>query len=95
MNNQLFYSRVTREARNKIKKQKLFDKFCLQSASAFDRELHVSDQSALMVVKKELEIFVNSIVHLLSFAQLNSRLFGLVMLVFVLFAQSFDKVEDV
>ncbi len=41
--------------------------------SAFDRELHASDQSVLMVVQEELEILVNSIVYLLSFAQLNSR----------------------
>ena len=31
------------------KKQKSFDKFCLQSASTFDRELYVSNQSALMI----------------------------------------------
>ena len=94
-NNQLFYSRVTKKQEKKQKKQKSFDKFCLQSASTFDRELHVSNQSALMIVEKELEIVVNSIVHLLSFAKLNSRLFRLVMLVFMLLAQQFDKVEDV
>ena len=92
-NNQLFYSRVTKKQEKK--KQKSFDKFCLQSASTFDRELHVSNQSALMIVQKELEILVNSIVHLLSFAKLNSRLFRLVMLIFVLLTQQFDKVEDV
>ena len=87
-NNQLFYSRVT-------KKQKSFDKFCLQSASTFDRESHVSNQSTLMIIQKVLEILVNSVVHILSFAKLNSRLFRLVMLVFVLLTQQFDKVEDV
>ncbi len=41
-NNQMFYSRIK-------KKQKSFDKFCLQNAIAFDRELHVSDQSTFVV----------------------------------------------
>jgi hypothetical protein len=42
-----------KETRKK-KKQKSFDKFCLQSATAFDRELHVSGQSTFVVVKEEL-----------------------------------------
>jgi hypothetical protein len=51
--NQLLYSRVKN-------KQKSFDKFCLQSATAFDQELHASDQSTFMAVQEELDIVVNS-----------------------------------
>jgi hypothetical protein len=79
-NNQLLYSRIT-------KKQKSFDKFCLQGTTVFDRELHASGQSTFMIIQEELEIVVNSIVRLLPFAQLNSRLFRLMILIFMLLTQ--------